>query len=97
MATVDALGDAAVRIASRAAWMYIRQHDLTATTEALSSCLTSWCKIKLPEALRDAKAALDAHMPQAAEATFQATMALAGIEAAREAGFPTSHTVAPAK
>jgi hypothetical protein len=84
----DRLADVAVEIAARAAVAYLRQHNIDADPRALEATLKSWVKIKLPEALRDAKQALEAGMGQAAEATFKASMALAGIEAAKEAGFP---------
>lgn len=90
----NALGDAAFEIATRGAWAYLRQHGLQASPDALLACLKSWCRIKLPEALRDAKAALDAHMPQVAEQTFALTMMSVGIEAAKEAGFP-DHSAPP--
>jgi hypothetical protein len=82
------LADVAVTIATRAAAEYLRVHCLKADPEALAECLKSWCKIQLPRALADAKDALDARMPQVAEATFAASMVQAGIEAAKEAGFP---------
>lgn len=75
-------------IAVRAAVEYLRVHNLTAQDAALTACLRSWLKIKLPEALRDAKEAFDCHMGQVAEATFALTIAQAGIEAAKEAGQP---------
>lgn len=78
---------------ARAAKQYLHAHGLTAAVPALSACLASWVRIKIPEALRDAGAALDAGMGLAAEATFLATMAQAGIEAAREAGRPTHASV----
>lgn len=75
----------------RAAAQYLTRHDMTADTTALVECLKRWCQIKLPEALADARQAIEAHMPEAAEITFRATMALAGIEAAREASrLPTN-------
>jgi hypothetical protein len=40
----------------------------------------------LPEALADAKAAIEANMGKVAEATFVMTIRLAGIEAAKEVG-----------
>lgn len=86
----DGLGKVAAEVAMGAAILYLKQHNLDADTGALAECLRTWCRIKLPEALRDAKEAIAAHMPQAAEATFRATMALAGIEAAKEAGFPAA-------
>jgi hypothetical protein len=48
----------------------------------------SWCKAKLPEALADAKQADEIGMTQWADRTFATTIALAGIEAAKEAGMP---------
>jgi len=84
----DALARAAMEIAARGAAEYLRQHKLKADPDALLSTLRSWVKAKLPEALHDAKEALDANMGAAAEQTFKASMVLAGIEAAKEAGFP---------
>jgi len=82
------LGETAVAIAAEAARIYLDRHNLAATPEALSATLRSWVKSNLAEALRDAKDALDANMLQAAEITFKASMVQAGIEAAKEAGFP---------
>jgi hypothetical protein len=82
------LGEAAMMIAARAAAEYLRRHNLEADPTALLETLRSWVKIKLPEALRAARTALEARMPQAAEQTFAASMALAGIEAAKEASRP---------
>ena len=81
----DTLIDAAAKIAIIGAREYLRVHNLQADETALVACCKSWLKIKLPEALNDAKAAMDCGMHQAAEATFKATMILAGIEAAKEA------------
>ncbi|MDO8632787.1 MAG: hypothetical protein Q7R41_20080, partial [Phycisphaerales bacterium] len=67
---------------------YLRAHNLTATNEALSAALSRCMKAAVPAALADAKAAFDAHMPKIGEATFAASMRLAGIEAAKEAGAP---------
>lgn len=88
LSTVDNLADAAAMIALRAARAYLDQHKLTATPTALSACLTSWVNAKLPEALADARSAFACHMDKAAVQTFGASMALAGIEAAKEAGEP---------
>ena len=82
---MDALADAAVMMASRGARQYLDVHKLKADPAALTACLKSWVKIKFPEALNDAKAAISAGMHQIAEQTFAATMRLAGIEAAKEA------------
>jgi hypothetical protein len=75
----------ACEISMRAAINYLQVHDLTADDKALSECLRDWCKIKLPQAMADAKEAIECGMTKAAEATFAATMRLAGIEAAKEA------------
>jgi len=82
---MDALADAAVVIAARGARQYLDVHKLKADPAALTACLKSWVKIKFPEALNDAKAAISAGMHAVAEQTFAATMRLAGIEAAKEA------------
>jgi hypothetical protein len=84
------LANAAVTIATKAAGQYLKTHDLVADPATLDACLRSWCKIKIGEAIADAKAAIECNMPQVAESTFAATMSLAGIEAAKEAGFPKS-------
>ena len=69
---------------------YLETHNLTASPDTLASCLTSWVRAKLPEALRDAQEAVDAGLSEYGELTYKATIALAGIEAAKEAGFPAS-------
>lgn len=81
------LAQVASQIVIRAALEYLRARRLQADPESLAECCKSWTKIQLPGALADAKAALDANMGQVAEATFRASMVLAGIEAAKEAGF----------
>lgn len=85
---MDKLADAAVMIAAQGARQYLDVHRLKADPAALTACLKSWVKAKFPEALNDAKAAISAGMAQMAEATFAATMKLAGIEAAKEAARP---------
>ena len=74
--------------AMSAAVEYLDGHNLKANKDALFECVQSWMKAKLQAALHDAKEAIDANMPKIAEATFLATMRQAGIEAAKEAGFP---------
>ena len=86
--SVDTLGQIAVETATRAALEFLRAHDQEADNAALAECLRSWCKAKLPGALHDAREAIEAGIGQVAEATFRASMAQAGIEAAKEAGFP---------
>ncbi len=68
--------------------MNTRLLPLYAHPMALRSCLTSMVVIRLPQALQEAKETLDVHMDQVAEQTFAASMVLAGIEAAKEVGFP---------
>ena len=87
---IETLGEQTMHIAAQAAMRYLETHNLTASPDALASCLTSWVRAKLPEALHDAKEAIDARLPGYGELTFEATIALAGIEAAKEAGFPAS-------
>ena len=76
--------EVASRMAATGAREYLAAHKLQTEPNALAACLKSWIKIKLPEALADAKEALACHMGQVAEATFAATMMQAGIEAAKE-------------
>lgn len=76
------------RAAVRGAQQYLAAHHLKADSAALSACIMSWIKIKLPEAINDAMDAYNCGMKDAGDATFKATMALAGIEAAKESGFP---------
>ena len=80
--------NAAARIAANGATHYLQVNRLTADPSALAACLRSWVKIQLPNALHDAREALDCHMNQVAEATFAASMIQAGIEAAKEASNP---------
>ena len=80
----DALGTQAANVAMRAAALYIRQHSLTVDIDALISALRRHCAATLPVALADAKQAIDCGMSAAAEATFKASFANAGIAAAKE-------------
>ncbi|MGH8897007.1 MAG: hypothetical protein ACRDZ4_08310 [Egibacteraceae bacterium] len=84
----EQLAQAAAQIAMRGAREYLNRHSLKADPAALSETLRSWVKIKLPEALKDAKDAIEAGMHQIAEQTFAASMFQAGIEAAKEASKP---------
>lgn len=84
--TTQTLGGVAAHIAMRAAAAYLIQHDLDADDAVLTECLKSHCHIRLPQAMDDAKQALG--MGSLAEHTFRASMALAGIDAAKECGFP---------
>ena len=83
------LTEVAATIAAKSARIYLERHNLKAESpESLAESLRAMVKFRLPEALRDAKEALDCGMGKVAEATFATTMALAGIEAAKEAGIP---------
>jgi len=64
----------------------VRFHRLTTDLDVLHERLKENVKIRLPEALADAKEALDGGMAQIAEVTFALTMALAGIDPAKEYG-----------
>ena len=86
----DKLINASFKIVAAGAQEYLRCHNLRADDSALLACCKSWLKIELPNALRDAKEAMDCHMPQVAETTFKATLFNAGIEAAKEAAQPVS-------
>jgi len=89
---IDNLGTLAAETAMRAAAEYVRANGLKVLDyEAATACIRSWCKIKLPEALAAAKAALDCHMDKVAEMTFKAIMAEAGIEAAKEFAWPMNY------
>jgi len=89
-ADIETLGERTCEIAAQAAMRYLETHNLTADPDALASCLTSRVRAKLPEALRDAEEAIDAGLSDYGELTYKATIALAGIEAAKEAGFPAN-------
>lgn len=92
---VDRLGTIAADVAMRAAAEYIRINNLKVLDyDAATECLRSYCKSRLPMALKDAKDALDCGMGQVAEATFKATMAMAGIEAAKEFAWPLDYVPA---
>ena len=92
--TAQTLAEAAATFAMRGADEYLRRHNLTADPAALATCARSWVKLKLPEALQDAKDALACNMGQVAEQLFSATMMQAGIEAAKECGTPAPVTLA---
>lgn len=88
-AKIDNLGTIAAETAMRAAAEYIRRNNLKVCDyEAATQCIRDYCKTRLPFALDAAKEAFDCGMNQIGEATFLAEMRLAGIEAAKEFGFP---------
>jgi len=82
------LGEVATAAALGGAMEYLKAHRLTAIPSDLRECLAAHVKAAVPKALADAKEAFAAGMPEVAEQTFAATMVLAGIEAAKEAGYP---------
>lgn len=79
------IAEAAVEIAAKGARMWFEQNRTEPVSlDAFVECIKANVKLYLPAALKDAKEALDANMPDAAEQTFKASMILAGIEAAKE-------------
>ena len=86
--TEKGVAELAQQCAVIGATRYLQANGLKADPSALADCLMSWIKAKLPEALHDAREAYEANMAQVGETTFRATMMQAGIEAAKEAGFP---------
>jgi hypothetical protein len=84
------IGSAIADIAMRSAVAYLRNHDLVADNAALAKCLKAHIRMVLPQAIKDAKDALECGMRDAANCTLAASISLAGIEAAKEAGFPSN-------
>lgn len=84
---MDAFVKAAADMAMRAAADYLHLNNLAASVNvsALIIALRKHVKDRMFAALDDTKAAFECNMRQAAEATFAASMKLAGIEAAKEA------------
>lgn len=87
---MEKLVDFAIGQAATAAREYLTVHNLKADSGALADCLRAILKIRLPQALNEVREAMDLRMDKVAQATFVASMRLAGIEAAKEAGFPIS-------
>ena len=82
---LDRFASASANHAMTAAAEYIRQHGLAVSDyEAACVVLRREVKAVLNEALDYAKAAMEAGMGAMAEATFIASMRLAGIAAAKE-------------
>lgn len=86
--TIDALGTKAANIAMLASIRYLQGHGWTnaAISERaadLSLALKALAPAASLRAMDDAREAMECGMVDAAEQTFQATMALAGIEAAK--------------
>lgn len=80
---MDSLAKVFAECMMRAAIEYCAQQRVPVNAEHLSSCLRTMSP-RIKSALADAKEAIDAHMPQVAEATFRASAAIAGIDAAKE-------------
>jgi len=85
---IEHIQEQIMRTAIQAAKLYLKEHDLVWKPDVLAECITSWVKIKLPEALKDAKQAYEIGMNQWGNQTWYASFVLAGIEAAKEAGVP---------
>ncbi len=89
MATYEVpLANVATKAALTGAREYLKAHQLKADPADLTERLRSWVEKMLPQALQDAKEAREAGMADVAEQTFLASMMLAGIGAAKEAGLP---------
>ncbi len=85
--SVSGLAHAAFGVAARAALEYFKSSKTKPVSEeALNECLKSHIRANMTAALHDAKEAIACNMTQAAVQTFAASMALAGIEAAKESG-----------
>jgi len=83
---MSALAQAGITFVVKGAQQYLQAHNLyPVSNDALAECCKAWAKIKLPEALNDAKEAFACNMNQVGVATFAATMMQGGIEAAKEA------------
>jgi hypothetical protein len=84
--TINSLGQMAGDIAARAAIKYLEIHGkLTPdVADRLAEPLSRHARQALPEALADAKEALNCGMVDVAKETFAASMVLAGINAAKE-------------
>ncbi len=85
-AQINQFASQAADTAMRAAADYVRRNGLTVTDyDQATAALRQVVKARLGQALDDARDALDAHMGAAiAQATFDASMRLAGIEAAKQ-------------
>lgn len=86
-ASIDALGTKAANLTAYGFRDYVHAHGITVTVADLDRAvvlLRTHCKAALFTALDDARDALSTGMDKVAEATFAATMRLAGIKAAKE-------------
>ena len=85
--SVDSLGSQAANVAMKGAAEYLRtkgQKPNDAQIDAIVEALRRHTKNAVSSALADAKAAVEAGMGGFANATFFASMKLAGIAAAKE-------------
>ncbi len=86
---VEKLGEVAVTIAAKSAVVWMNAHSMKPVSEeAFCECVKSMTRIRLPQALAEAKEAFEANMDAVAVETFRASMSLAGIEAAKECCTP---------
>lgn len=87
MDRIDQAAATVAEVAMRAAADYMRQRDLTYTTErgeAICARMRGLFSERLDGMMAEARAALDARMPEAAVATLLASAKLVGIQAAVE-------------
>ncbi len=84
--TIERLGTVAAEVAMKAAVAYVHSEQVV-VTEAIITDLLEALRVTVKEAvgpaLDDAREAFEAGMPQVAEATFVASMRIAGIKAAK--------------
>lgn len=85
MPNVDSLGTLAANQAMKAAADWFRQNKMVEIDyQRATDLIREHARRALPQALADAKDAIDARMSSAASATFSASFRLAGINAAKE-------------
>ncbi len=86
---IENLPQLAIVVATRGAMEWLKAHNLVADDDALVERVKSWCRIKFPVAVKDARQAYESGRLDAAILTFDASMVQAGIEAAKEASWPS--------
>ena len=79
---------ASFALAANAARCWLDRHHRHAPDDVLTAALKAQIAAALPAALADSKDAFDCGMDQAAAHTFQASMVLAGVAAAKAAACP---------
>lgn len=88
LSVIDLFGTRAATIAMRGAADFMAANGLKPDRDINLEALTLALRLKLHEvthgALADARDAFEAGMPEVAEATFAASMRLAGIDAVKE-------------